>query len=89
MIFLGYMAEEINGRIKALVLIRVEPLVEKNLVDELVALEGVTEAHFIYGPYDVYCIVECPNYDALNDLVMYNIRGIHGIKSTTTCYLSE
>jgi DNA-binding Lrp family transcriptional regulator len=89
MIFLGYMAEEIDGQIKALVLIRIEPLTEKVLVDELAALEGVTEAHFIYGPYDVYCIIDCPNYDALNDLVMYNIRGIQGIKSTTTCYLAE
>jgi len=83
------MAEEINGRIKALILIRVEPFVEKALVGELEAIEGVTEAHFIYGPYDVYCILDCPNYDALNDLVMYNIRGINGIKSTTTCYLAS
>jgi len=83
------MAEEINGRIKALILIRVEPFVEKALVGELEAIEGVTEAHFIYGPYDVYCILDCPNYDALNDLVMYNIRGVNGIKSTTTCYLAS
>jgi DNA-binding Lrp family transcriptional regulator len=83
------MAEDINGRIKALVLIRSDPMVEKNLVDELWTFEGVMEAHFIYGPYDVYCIIECPNYGALNDLVMNSIRGIQGIKSTTTCYLSE
>ena len=83
------MAEDNNGRIKALILIRIDPLFEKNLVDQLVAFEGVTEAHFIYGPYDVYCIIDCPNYNALNDLVMYNIRSINGIKSTTTCYLSE
>lgn len=89
MIFIDYMSEEIDGRIKALVLIRIEPLIEKTLVDELEALEGVTEAHFIYGPYDVYCIIDCPDNDALNDLVMYNIRGINGIKSTTTCYLAS
>jgi len=52
-------------------------------------LDGVTEAHFIYGPYDVYCVVDCPNYDALNDLVMNRIRSLDGIKSTTTCYLSD
>ncbi len=83
------MSEAIDGQIKAPVLIRVEPSVAKALVGELEALEGVTEAHFIYGPYDVYCIIDCPNYDALNDLVMYNIRGINGIKSTTTCYLAS
>ena len=83
------MAEDINGRIKALVLIRSDPMVEKNLVGELMALEEVKEAHFISGPYDVYCIIDCPNYDSLNDLVMNNIRGIQGTKSTTTCYMSE
>jgi len=83
------MGEEVDGRIKALVLIRVEPGIEKRLVKELAALDGVTEAHFIYGPYDVYCVVDCPNYDALNDLVMNRIRSLDGIKSTTTCYLSD
>ena len=83
------MAEDINEQIMALVLIRIDPLVERTLLDELLGFEEVKEAHFIYGPYDVYCIVKCPNYDALSDLVMNSIRGIHGIKSTTTCYLAE
>ncbi len=83
------MAEDINEQIMALVLIRIDPLVERTLLDELLGFEEVKAAHFIYGPYDVYCIVECPNYDALSDLVMNSIRGIHGIKSTTTCYLAE
>ena len=83
------MAEENNGSIMALVLIRIDPLVEKNMLDELLGFEGVKEAHFIYGPYDVYCVLECPNYDALTDIVMNSIRGVHGIKSTTTCYLAK
>ncbi len=83
------MVEDNDGRIKALVLIRTHPRVEKNIVEKLVSFEGVTEAHFIYGPYDAYCIIDCPSYDALNDLVMSNIRGLDGINSTTTCYLAE
>ncbi len=82
------MVDETNERIKALVLIRIDPGIEKKLVNQLNALEGVTEAHFIYGPYDVYCIVDCPDYDSLNELVMNNIRNVDGIKSTTTCYLA-
>ena len=82
------MTEDISERIMALVLIRIDPLVERTLLDELLGFEGVKEAHMIYGPYDVYCIVECPNYDALTDIVMNSIRSIHGIKSTTTCYLA-
>ena len=82
------MAEENIGPIMALVLIRIDPLVERTLLDELLGFEGVKEAHLIYGPYDVYGIVECPSYAALTELVMNKIRGIHGIKSTTTCYIA-
>ncbi len=83
------MSEDNDGRIKALVLIRTDPMAEKHMVEELVSFEGVSDAHFIYGPYDAYCIIDCPSYDALNDLVMNSIRGLNGIKSTTTCYLAE
>ncbi|MFC1802514.1 Lrp/AsnC family transcriptional regulator [Thermoproteota archaeon] len=83
------MAEIINGAIKALVLLRIDPKIEMNVVKELKTFSGVQEAHMIYGPYDVYAIIECPDYDALNDLVLHKIRRLYGIKSTTTCYLAE
>lgn len=82
------MAEENNESVMALILIRIDPLVERKLLDELKGFEGVKEAHLIYGPYDAYCEVECPSYDALTDIVMNKIRGIHGVKSTTTCYIA-
>ena len=83
------MAEMINGAIKALVLLRIDPKIEKNLLDELKTYEGVQEAHMIYGPYDVYSLIEVPSYDELNDLVLNKIRRLYGVKSTTTCYLAE
>jgi DNA-binding Lrp family transcriptional regulator len=83
------LAEQINGVIKALVLLRTDPKIEKKLIEELNSYEGVQESHMIYGPYDVYAIVDCPNYDELNDLVLNKIRRLYGVKSTTTCYLAE
>lgn len=83
------MVEDNVERVKALVLIRTDPMAEKNMLKKLLSFEGVTEAHFIYGPYDEYCIIDCPSYDALNELVMNKIRGLEGIKSTTTCYLAD
>jgi DNA-binding Lrp family transcriptional regulator len=79
----------INGPIKALILLRIDPKIEKNLLDELKTYEGVQEAHMIYGPYDIYSIIEVPSYDALNDLVLNKVRRLYGVKSTTTCYLAE
>ena len=83
------MAEIINGAIKALVLLRTDPKIEKNLIDELKTYEGVQEAHMIYGPYDIYSIIEVPSYEELNSLVLNKIRRLYGVKSTTTCYLAE
>jgi len=83
------LAETINGAIKAIVLLRTESKIEKNLISELREYDGVQEAHMIYGPYDVYSIVEVPSYEQLNDLVLNKIRRLYGVKSTTTCYLAE
>jgi DNA-binding Lrp family transcriptional regulator len=83
------LSETIDGPIKALVLLRIDTRIEENVLDELKSYEGVQQAHMIYGPYDVYAIVECPDYDSLNNLVLYKIRRLYGIKSTTTCYLAE
>ena len=38
------MTEDISERIMALVLIRIDPLVERTLLDELMGFEGVKEA---------------------------------------------
>jgi len=83
------LGETIEGEIKALVLLRNDPKIEKNLIEEVKTYDGVKEAHMVYGPYDVYVMVECPNYEALNDLVLNKIRRLYGIRSTTTCYLAE
>lgn len=83
------MTELVNGPIKALVMLRTDPKIEKNLIDELKTYEGVQEAHVVYGPYDIYSLIEVPSYDKLNDLVLHKIRRLYGVKSTTTCYLAE
>jgi DNA-binding Lrp family transcriptional regulator len=83
------LSDVINGPIKALILLRTDPKIEKNMIDELKTYEGVLEAHMVYGPYDIYALVEVPSYDELNDLVLHKIRRLYGVKSTTTCYLAE
>lgn len=67
----------------------IDPKIEKNIIDEMKQYDGVKDAHMIYGPYDVYAIIEVPTYEELNDLVLYKIRRLYGVKHTTTCYLAE
>jgi len=74
---------------KALVLLTLEPATESNVLEKLRKLKGVTEAHFLYGPYDAYVMIEGQSSTALHDLVIEKIRRIEGIGSTMTCFVAE
>jgi DNA-binding Lrp family transcriptional regulator len=74
---------------RALVFLRVDPKIENMLKNEILSLEGVKDAHYIYGPYDMYVEVEVDDIDLLQNIVLNKIRNLYGIISTTTCYVAE
>lgn len=74
---------------RALVFLRVHPKIEKMLKEEILSIEGVKDAHYIYGPYDMYVEVEVDDIDLLQNIVLDKIRNLYGIVSTTTCYVAE
>jgi DNA-binding Lrp family transcriptional regulator len=74
---------------KALVLLTLEPTTERNVLEKLRKLKGVKEAHFLYGPYDAYVLIEGQTSSALQELVMEKIRRIEGISSTMTCFIAD
>jgi DNA-binding Lrp family transcriptional regulator len=74
---------------RALVFLRVDSRIENMLKKEILSIEGVKEAHYIYGPYDMYVEVEIDNIELLQDIVLDKIRNLYGIVSTTTCYVAE
>jgi len=74
---------------KALVLLTLEPTSERKVLEKLRKLKGITEAHFLYGPYDAYVLIEGQTSSALQELVMEKIRRIEGISSTMTCFIAD
>jgi DNA-binding Lrp family transcriptional regulator len=74
---------------EALVLITVEPASEQQVLDSLKKIKGIVEAHFLYGPYDIYVKIEAADSQQLNHLVIERIRNIPGIKSTMTCFIAD
>jgi DNA-binding Lrp family transcriptional regulator len=78
-----------NDQLRALVFLRVDSRIEQMVIDEIKSFEGVKEAHYIYGPYDMYVEVEMANINKLQDLVLNKIRTLYGVISTTTCYVAE
>ena len=74
---------------KALVLLTLEPKSERAVLDKLRQLKVVTEAHFLYGPYDAYVLIEGKTSADLHDLVIDHVRQIEGIVSTMTCFIAN
>lgn len=72
-----------------MVLLTLEPTSERTVLDKLLKLKGVKEAHFLYGPYDAYVIIEGRDSSDLQALVIDRIRRIEGISSTMTCFIAD
>ncbi len=54
---------------KAFVLINVESGTEEEVVSELKKVEGVEEAYYSYGVYDIISKVKADSMDKLKDMV--------------------
>jgi DNA-binding Lrp family transcriptional regulator len=74
---------------QALVLLLVDPKIESSVLSEIRATPGVIEANYIYGPYDIYVKIEGDTRESIRNLVYDKIRGLYGIRSTTTCLIYD
>jgi len=72
-----------------IVLMMLEPDTERDVLEKLRVLPNVSEAHFLYGPYDAYVKAEARSTAELEKLVLDNIRIIKGVRSTTTCFVAD
>ncbi len=74
---------------KAYVLINVESGSEEALVTELKKVEGVEEAYFSYGVYDIITKVKAESMEKLKDMVTRKIRSMREVRSTLTLIIME
>ena len=70
---------------KAYVLIRTRPGDAQDVVEQLRKLNGITEAHMTFGPYDIVAEANTPDVAALGALNATGIQPIRGIVQTLTC----
>ncbi|MDD3791858.1 MAG: Lrp/AsnC ligand binding domain-containing protein [Candidatus Bathyarchaeota archaeon] len=74
---------------KAFVLINVESGTEEEVVSELKKVEGVEEAYYSYGVYDIISKVKADSMDKLKDMVTRRIRTLERVRSTLTLIMME
>ena len=74
---------------RAFVLINVESGSEDDVLKELKRVEGVEEAYFSYGVYDIITKVKADTMDKLKELVTRRIRTLSKVRSTLTLIMME
>jgi DNA-binding Lrp family transcriptional regulator len=74
---------------KAYVLINVESGFEDDVLRELKTTEGVDEAYFSYGVYDIIAKVKAETMEHLKDMVSKRVRTLPKVRSTLTLILME
>ena len=70
---------------KAYVLIKTRAGEVQEVVKKLRLLDGVTEAHMTFGPYDAVAEVETDSVARLGAITASGIQPIPGVGQTLTC----
>ncbi len=71
--------------VQAYILIQTEVGRTTDVAKEISAIDGVTQADDVTGPYDVVVRAEAEDVDALGRLVVARIQRLQGIARTLTC----
>ena len=74
---------------EALVLSKVEPNSGDTVLRELKCIEGMEEAYFSFGPYDVIAKVRSSTFDALKELITKKISALPEVRSTLTLMIIQ
>jgi len=74
---------------RAFVLINVESGSEDEVLKILKKMEGVEEAYFSYGVYDLITRIKADTMEGLKDMVSRKIRTLNKVRSTLTLIMME
>ncbi|UCD95912.1 MAG: Lrp/AsnC ligand binding domain-containing protein [Candidatus Bathyarchaeota archaeon] len=73
----------------AFVLINTEIGSEGEVLKTLKGVEGVLEAHAVYGVYDVVAKITADTMDKLKEVVTWRVRRLDKVRSTLTMIVVE
>jgi len=73
----------------AFVLINTEIGSESAVLKTLKGVEGVLEAHAVYGVYDVVAKITADTMDKLKEVVTWRVRRLDKVRSTLTMIVVE
>jgi DNA-binding Lrp family transcriptional regulator len=75
--------------ISAVVLVNTDLGSQDKVLESLKQVEGVEEAHALYGVYDLLIKIKAISVDKLKDITKLRIRQIAGVTSSLTLMIIE
>lgn len=75
--------------ISAVVLVNTDLGFEDKVLESLRLVDGVEEAHALYGVYDLLIKIKAVSIDKLKDITKLRIRQIKGVTSSLTLMVIE
>jgi DNA-binding Lrp family transcriptional regulator len=73
----------------AYVLITTEKGALESVREALKKIDCVTETYTVYGVYDIIATVKAESLDKLREIVTWNLRSLHAVRSTLTMIVIE
>ncbi|MHA1400229.1 MAG: Lrp/AsnC family transcriptional regulator [Candidatus Heimdallarchaeaceae archaeon] len=73
----------------AFILINSEIGEENAVMEQLLELPNVKEAHVVYGVYDLIAKIEAEDTESLKKIVTENLRALDNVRSTMTMICVE
>ncbi|MEM2021442.1 MAG: Lrp/AsnC ligand binding domain-containing protein [Zestosphaera sp.] len=74
---------------EAIVLINTNIGAEEEVMNELLRIEGISEAYIVYGVYDIVVKIKAPSTETLKEIISSKIRKISNVRSTLTMIVVE
>lgn len=70
--------------ITAVVLVNTEFDSQNKVIENLRKVEGVQEAHQVYGVYDLFVKIKANSIERLKEIIQLNIRRLEGVTNSLT-----
>ncbi len=75
--------------ISAVVLVNTDIGAQDKVAENIKLVEGVQEAHSLYGVYDLLVKIKAISLDKLKEIIKLKIRNIAGVTSSLTLMIIE
>ncbi len=78
-----------ENMISAVVLVNTDLGSQDQIVENIKLVEGVEEAHALYGVYDLLIRIKAISFDKLKETIKLKIRNLVGVTSSLTLMVVE